>query len=163
MTTRLCVAAALLALALVPATAQPAAGVSQAAAPVAGYDALRALYDEFRAFVPPPMVKGVPDYSPATVARHLAGVRQFEARLQAIDDSAWPIAQRVDYRVVRAEMRGMEFQYRVMEPWKRDPAFYSTTNLGFGPKMQGAIGLPKLPVAADNTNTSTRLILRRKV
>lgn len=149
MTTRLRVAAALLTLALVPATAQPAAGVSQAAAPIPGYDALRTLYDEFRAFVPPPMVKGVPDYAPATVARQLAGVRQFEARLKAIDDSAWPIAQRVDYRVVRAEMRGMEFQYRVMEPWKRDPAFYSTTNLGFGPKMQGAISLPKLPVAAD--------------
>ena len=43
----------------------------------------------------------------------------------------------------------MEFQHRVMQPWKRDPAFYSTTNLGFGPKMHDAITLPSLPVAPD--------------
>jgi hypothetical protein len=46
-------------------------------------------------------------------------------------------------------MRGLEFQHRVMQPWKRDPAFYSTTNLGFGPKMQGAFGIPQLPLDAD--------------
>ena len=94
-------------------------------------------------------VNGVPDYAPAAVSQHYAALRRLEARLEAIDDSGWPVAQRVDYRVVLAEMRGMEFQYRVMEPWKRDPAFYSTTNLGFGPKMYGAISLPKLPIAAD--------------
>ncbi|NWN33740.1 hypothetical protein GY663_31675, partial [Klebsiella michiganensis] len=79
--------------------------------------------------------------------RHYAGLQRFEARLAAIDDSAWPIPQRVDYMVVLAEMRGLEFQHRVMQPWKRDPAFYSTTNLGFGPKMHGAIAIPGLPIA----------------
>jgi hypothetical protein len=51
--------------------------------------------------------------------------------------------------LVLAEMRGLEFQHRVVEPWKRDPAFYSTTNLGFGPKMHGAFGIPELPMPAD--------------
>ena len=51
--------------------------------------------------------------------------------------------------VVLAEMRGLEFQHRVVQPWKHDPAFYSTTNLGFGPKMHGALAIPKLPLAAD--------------
>ncbi|WHU04206.1 DUF885 family protein [Sphingomonas sp. NIBR02145] len=146
---RLGLAAALLALPALPIPLAPPAS-AQAEAPAAqGYDALLALYKEFRAFVPPPMVKGVPDYSPATMARHYAELQRFEARLAAIDDGKWPVPQRVDYMVVLAEMRGLEFQHRVMQPWKRDPAFYSTTNLGFGPKMHGAIAIPKLPIARD--------------
>lgn len=146
---RLGLAAVLLALPPLPILLAAPAN-AQAVAPAAqGYEALLALYKEFRAFVPPPMVKGVPDYSPATMARHYAELQRFEARLAAIDDSAWPIPQRVDYMVVLAEMRGLEFQHRVMQPWKRDPAFYSTTNLGFGPKMHGAIAIPKLPIARD--------------
>ncbi|MBB5685992.1 DUF885 family protein [Sphingobium boeckii] len=114
----------------------------------AGYEALVALNTEFRAFVPPPMIAGVPDYSPPAMAKQYAELQRFQARLKAIDDSAWPVAQRVDYMLVLAEMRGMEFQHRVVQPWKKDPAFYSTTNLGFGPKMHGAIRLPQLPMAA---------------
>jgi len=141
-------AAALLAASILPAVV--AAPVHGQTPPVpAGYDALVALYREFRAFVPPAMVDGVPDYSPAAVAQQYEGLQRFQARLAAIDDNGWLIAQRVDYMLVRAEMNGMEFQYRVVQPWRRDPAFYSTTNLGFGPKMHGAFGLPKLPIASD--------------
>ncbi len=143
--TRLQFAAALVVAPLLSLGAAPLPVHAQAAP--SGYDALVALYAEFRAFVAPPVVRGVTDYSPAAMARHYAGLKRLQARLAAIDDSAWPIAQRIDYRVVRAEMHGLEFQHRVVEPWKRDPAFYSTTNLGFGPKMEGAIALPKLPIA----------------
>ncbi|AHE52718.1 DUF885 family protein [Sphingomonas sanxanigenens] len=144
-------AAALLAVSSMAAAATGAGApvAAQTAQAPAGYDALVALYQAFRAFVPPPVVKDVPDYSPPAMARHSAELQRFQARLAAIDDSAWPIAQRVDYMVVRAEMRGMEFQHRVVEPWKRDPAFYSTTNLGFGPKMHGAIAIPTLPIATE--------------
>jgi uncharacterized protein (DUF885 family) len=110
---------------------------------------LVALYDAFRAFVAPEMVNGLPDYSPPAMGRQYEGLRSFQARLKAIDDSRWPVSERVDYMIVLAEMRGLEFQHRVMQPWKRDPAFYSTTNLGFGPKMQGAFGIPQLPLDAD--------------
>ena len=138
-------AAALLAAPVLPL----ATPVAHAQTAPAGYDQLVALYAEFRAFVPPEMVKRVPDYSPAAVARQQAGLKRFQARLAAIERSGWSIPQRVDFMVVRAEMNGMDFQYRVMQPWKRDPAFYSTTNLGFGPEMHGAIALPKLPITAD--------------
>ncbi len=127
--------------------AAPVAAQSEAAP--SGYPALVALYTEFRAFTVPPMRDGVTDYAPATMARQYAGLQQLQARLKAIDDSGWPISQRVDYMLVLAEMRGMEFQHRVVQPWKRDPAFYSTTNLGFGPKMHGALSIPKLPLPAD--------------
>lgn len=148
MKTKLRVAAALMAAPLLSVAVPPPVAAQADAAP-SGYPALLALYQEFRAFVPPPMVKGVPDYSPAAMARHYAGLKAFEARLKAIDDSGWPVAERVDYMVVLAEMRGLEFQHRVVQPWKHDPAFYSTTNLGFGPKMHGALAIPKLPLPAD--------------
>ena len=130
-------------------SAAMAAPVAAQAEAQSGYPALLALYKEFRAFTVPPMRDGVPDYSPATMARQYAGLQQLQARLKAIDDSGWPVSQRVDYMLVLAEMRGMEFQHRVVQPWKRDPAFYSTTNLGFGPKMHGALPIPKLPLPAD--------------
>ncbi|UNK80379.1 DUF885 domain-containing protein [Sphingopyxis granuli] len=141
-------AAALTAMPLLSlAAAAPLAAQEQAARP--DHAALVALYDAFRAFVPPPMVKGVPDYSPPAMARQYEELKRFQARLAAIDDSGWPVSERVDYMVVLAEMRGLEFQHRVVQPWKRDPAFYSTTNLGFGPKMHGAIAIPKLPLPKD--------------
>jgi hypothetical protein len=34
------------------------------------------------------------------------------------------VAQRVDYEIVRAEMNGLDFDLRVLQPWARDPAFY---------------------------------------
>jgi len=141
-------AAALMLAAALPVLSPPAAA-AQEDAETAGYAALQALYGEFRDLVPPPMVDRVPDYSPAAMARQYTALRALQARLQAIDDSNWPIAQRVDYMVVLAEMRGFEFQHRVLQPWKRDPAFYSTTNLGFGPKMHGAIAIPELPLEPD--------------
>ncbi|MHB9881185.1 DUF885 family protein [Pacificimonas sp. ICDLI1SI03] len=115
----------------------------------ADYADLVALYEEFRGSVAPPVVNGVPDYSPAAMARQFEQLKELQKRMKAIDDSDWPIAQRVDYMVVLAEMRGLEFQHRVVEPWKRDPAYYSTTNLGFGPKMHGALAIPKLPLTPD--------------
>ncbi|WP_162806685.1 DUF885 family protein [Sphingosinicella terrae] len=127
--------------------AVPAAVASEAVP--ARYQELVALYGEFRAFVPPPMRDGVPDYSPAAMSVQYSGLQRFMERLRAIDDSQWPVSRRVDYMLVLAEMRGMEFQHRVVQPWKRDPAFYSTTNLGFGPKMHGAFSIPQLPATAE--------------
>ncbi len=151
MTKMLHLAAALLVAPALPLV--PSAAVAQAAP--ASYDQLVSLYGEFRAFVPPAMVKRVPDYSPTAVARQQAELKRFQQRLAAIDQTGWTIPQQVDFMVVRAEMNGMDFQFRVMEPWKRDPAFYSTTNLGFGPKMHGAIALPKLPIPVDEAAALT--------
>lgn len=135
------------------ATQAPAAAPGTNQAVPTGYQALVSLYQEFRAFIPPAMHDGVPDYSPAAMTAQYAGLQGFMGRLRAIDDRAWPIPFRVDYMLVLAEMRGLEFQHRVVQPWRRDPAFYSTTNLGFGPKMHGAFNVPALPVPADQVAT----------
>lgn len=131
-----------------PPPPPPAAVQATDPAAPAGYRDLVALYAAFRAAVPPPVRDGVPDYGPAAMAAQHRTARDFLARLAAIDDSGWPIPYRVDFMLVLAEMRGFEFQHRVVRPWLRDPAFYSTTDLGFGPKMHGALHLPRLPMPA---------------
>jgi hypothetical protein len=73
---------------------------------------------------------------------------ELRARLDAIDTSGWPVARRIDWELVRAEMNGLDFDHRVLRPWARDPAFYSTvidsesdTPLKEGPAMEGSIEL----------------------
>lgn len=111
--------------------------------------ALVALYKEFRAFVAPARKQGVPDYSEAAMHAKREGLREFQRRLAAIDTSGWDIPRRVDYAVVHTEMTAMEFQHRVLQPWKKDPAFYAVVNFQFGPKIHGSPELPEFPAAKD--------------
>lgn len=87
---------------------------------------LAALFKDWRAFEASPLREGAPDYTTATLARKHDELRQYQARLAALDPSGWPIEQQVDYHVVRAEMNGLDFYIRVLQPWARDPAFYTT-------------------------------------
>jgi hypothetical protein len=91
---------------------------------VTGYDDLLALFSDWRAFERPPLREGAPDYTAATLARKQAELKSWHARLAAIDPDSWPVAQRVDYEIVRAEMNGLDFYLRVLQPWARDPAWY---------------------------------------
>ena len=43
-----------------------------------------------------------------------------------MDTAGWTIAEQVDWRIVWAEMNGFDFNYRVLKPWERDPAFYKS-------------------------------------
>jgi len=114
---------------------------------------LLALFQEWRAFEEPPRVNGAPDYTPATNARRLAGLRTMQDRLRAIDTAGWPIPQQVDHYLVRAEMNGMEYYLRVLQPFARDPAYYasiitaeSDTPAKEGPVIHGAIKLYDYPI-----------------
>jgi hypothetical protein len=120
-----------------------------AQAPAQTYQQLVSLFQEWRAFEEPPRLGGgVPDYSAATNERRLAELRKLQARLQAIDTRDWPIGQQVDHHLVRAEMNGMEYHLRVLQPFARDPAYYvsiitseSDTPAKEGPVIHGAIKL----------------------
>ena len=90
------------------------------------YDDLVALFRDWRAFEEPPMRDGAPDYTAATFASRHGQLEKYTARLAAIDPTSWPIARRVDHEIVRAEMNGFDFYVRVLQPWARDPAFYTT-------------------------------------
>jgi hypothetical protein len=120
----------------------------------ATYADLVKLFEEWRAFEQPPNVEpGVPDYSPATNRRRLETLRQLQAQLRAMGTSGWSIPHQVDHHLVAAEMNGMEYHLRVLQPWARDPAYYvsiiteeSDTPAKEGPVIHVAIKLYDYPI-----------------
>jgi hypothetical protein len=89
------------------------------------YQALVELFREFRAYQKPALAEGIPDYTDAAMAEQHARLPEYRQRLDAIEPSDWSVAERVDYEILRAEMNGLDFDHRVLRPWKRDPAFYA--------------------------------------
>jgi hypothetical protein len=111
-----CAAAALAAVACVAPPAEPGGE---------RYEDLVALFEAWREFERPALVDGVPDYSAAAMAAQHRELAAYQRRLAAIDTTDWPIAHRVDYHLVQAEMNGLDFDHRVRRPWARNPAFYT--------------------------------------
>jgi hypothetical protein len=66
----------------------------------------------------------VADYSAGAMAAKAAALPQWRKRLKALDTRGWAIEQVNDYKLVAAEMNGLDFNLRVLRPWARDPAFY---------------------------------------
>ncbi len=97
-----------------------------AVAAAGGYSDLVTLFGEWRAFQKPALVDGVPDYTPAAMARQHAGLKAWQKRLASLDPRAWPVPQQVDWHILRAEMNGLDFDHRVLQPWARNPDFYVT-------------------------------------
>jgi len=94
--------------------------------PAASYEDLVALFQEWRDFESPPMREGAPDYTASAMASAHQRLKTYQARLLAMRIDRWPVEQQVDWHLVRAEMNGMDFNIRVLRPWARDPAFYTT-------------------------------------
>ena len=103
------------------------------------YADLLALWKEFREYQKPRATAGVPDYTAAAMSAQKARIAEFQGRLAAFDTTGWPVAQRVDFEIVRAEMNGLAFDHRVLRPWSRDPTFYAVIE-GAGPDVPGREG-----------------------
>ena len=97
-----------------------------AAPATTGHAQLVELFGDWRAFNHPQIVRGTPDYSAEAMAAKAARLPEFRQRLAAIDTNGWSAAQHNDYRLVEAEMNGLDFFLRVLKPWARDPGFYQT-------------------------------------
>lgn len=98
----------------------------QPAVVVSDYPSLVSLFKEWRTFENPPKRDGAPDYTAATFERRLPEFKELQERLLSIDTANWPVEQRVDWHIVWAEMNGWDFNYRILKPWERDPAYYKT-------------------------------------
>ena len=127
----------------------------------AGYQSLIRLFSDFVTFERQPLKNGAPDYSTATTAARRARLNEFQTRLAAIDSSRWPVSQQVDYALAKAEMNGLDFHLRVLQPWARDPAFYqsiwmerSDTPAHEGPTNHAVVEIWKytFPVSADSAS-----------
>jgi len=116
---RSAIAPALLTAALVLGAAMPAS-----AAPQGGYRALLALFEEWRQFAVPRVENGVPNYTAAAMARQQRELDAYQQRLDTIEVVDWPVEQQIDWRLVKAEMNGLDFDHRVRRPWANNPAFY---------------------------------------
>ena len=90
------------------------------------YASLQDFYTKWRAFENPPLYNGAPDYRQATFDQRMTEYKELKAELLSIDASRWPVKQKVDWMIIWAEMNGFDFNYRVLKPWQRDPAFYKS-------------------------------------
>jgi hypothetical protein len=127
--------------------------------PGSSYQQLANLFTESRAFNHPAIDKGRPDYSAAAMTKKAKGLADFRARLKAIDQGAWSTLQKNDYRVVEAEMNGLDFFLRILKPWQRDPDFYATVfaEMSDVPAHEGPSAEPnidlfayKFPLSSDD-------------
>jgi hypothetical protein len=91
-----------------------------------GHAQLVSLFAEWRSFNHPAIVKGRPDYGAAAMAAKAERLPAFRQRLEQIDRNGWNASELGDYRLVEAEMNGLDFFLRVLRPWARDPDFYQT-------------------------------------
>ena len=76
--------------------------------------------------IDPVATNGVPDYSPAAIARWSRRLKNARAKLAAIDRARLTPAAAIDAALLEAEMNGLDFQLRVLRPWARDPGYYAT-------------------------------------
>ena len=96
------------------ATPAPAAPASQVEQP--GHIALVRLFADWRAFNHPAITAGRPDYSATAMAAKARRLADFRRRLGTIDRRGFNAAQTGDWRLVEAEMNGLDFFHRVLRP-----------------------------------------------
>ena len=90
------------------------------------YDDLVLLFNDWRNFETPPLLDGAPDYTRERFEEDHSEFLELRERLHSFDIDNWPIKEQIDWHIIRAEMNGYDFNYRVLRPWERDPAFYQT-------------------------------------
>ena len=90
------------------------------------YEDLQLLFQDWRGFESPPLLNGAPDYTKQQFKKRQRPFKVLKKRLTNIDTTGWPVAMKVDWQIVEAEMNGYDFNRRVLKSWERDPAFYQT-------------------------------------
>ena len=90
------------------------------------YKDLVIFFNGWRSFEKPPLRDGAPDYTKETFNDRQPKFEALRSRFKAIDTSGWTIKNKVDWHIVKAEMNGYDFNYRILKPWERDPAFYTS-------------------------------------
>ncbi len=92
----------------------------------ASYNDLINLFEEWRDFENPPLYNGAPDYRKETFNSRRSAFEALQNRLLAMDTAGWSVPEKVDWKIVWAEMNGYDFNDRILKPWVRDPAFYKS-------------------------------------
>jgi len=115
-----------LALAISAIAALPASPTKAAEAPASTHQQLVSLFADWRALNRAELVNGRPDYGPAAMNRKAGNLADLMLQMTGIGTDGWTASQKGDYRLLQAEMNGLDFYFRVLKPWARDPGFYQT-------------------------------------
>jgi len=67
---------------------------------------------------------GVRDWSQAAITRQRADLAGFEARWRSLKTGSFPIAEKVDYRLIGSAIARVRWELDVNQRWQRDPTFY---------------------------------------
>ena len=150
----------------VVAVVTPAASAA-AEAPASTYQQLVSLFTDWRALNRPAMTNGRPDYGPAAMTRKHGDLADLTLRLSRIGTDGWTASQKGDRRLVQAELNGLDFYFRVLKPWARDPGFYLTVfpEMSDVPAHEGTYAEPVIDLfeyrwplsAADQKRLTTQL------
>ena len=70
------------------------------------YTDLVKLFQEFRDYQKPEIVEGIPDYTEEAMAEQYARLGEFRKKLEMIDCANWTIPEKVDYEILKAEIKG---------------------------------------------------------
>ncbi|MBL6655152.1 MAG: hypothetical protein ISP61_03805 [Flavobacteriaceae bacterium] len=89
-------------------------------------DSLENIFIEWRSFEKPPKYRGAPDYRKKTFDSRMFEFEQLRKRLNEVDKASLDTESQVDWTLIWAEMNGFEFNYNILKPWERDPAFYKS-------------------------------------
>src|SRR5260370_16573783 len=91
-----------------------------------GYDSLLRLAEDWRRFERPAISNCLPDYGAAAIAARAAALPAYRAQLHELDTPGWFAAQIVDYRLIEAEINGLDFALTVHQPPAPVPPFSPT-------------------------------------
>ena len=95
-------------------------------------DDLTEIFHAVRDLREPRLVDGIPDYSAATIEAQKVRLAELRSRFDALEPSSWPVADQVDYLIVRSELDMLEYGLRVYRATSRSPNFYLSSISSFG-------------------------------
>ncbi len=72
---------------------------------------------------------GTRDWSRARIDQQRKDLAEFESRWKNIDSAQWPIARKVDYKLVGSALSRVRWELEINPHWKRDPNFYIAQTL----------------------------------
>ncbi|MDE2769598.1 MAG: hypothetical protein OXI44_00250 [Bacteroidota bacterium] len=128
---------------------------------IESHEDLVRFFVDWREFVTPNVIDGIPDYSSETMAQQYAALESWRTQLENADTTGWPVSEQIDWYLVWIEINGLDFAHRVKQPWRRDPAFYvwfypSPTDVPEreAPNIHGAIELPKYTQPLSNDDAA---------
>ena len=126
---------------------------------IESHEDLVRFFVDWREFVTPNVIDGIPDYTSEAMAKQYAALESWRMQLENADTTGWPVSEQIDWYLVWIEINGLDFAHRIKQPWRRDPAFYvwfypSPTDVPEreAPNIHGAIELPKYtqPLSDDD-------------